>query len=133
MSDERGDDTATVQVRASSASCKDPPAWFAQAVVLLTLWKTSGLVETLEGLRWSRASKRFEVVDLILVLLLLVASDARSVRAFFKVVKKHEAAFAALAALWGRERLPTRSGFMGMLHAVEPGLLAHVVPLFCPI
>jgi hypothetical protein len=133
MSDEHGDDTATVQVRASSTSRKDLPAWFAQAVLLLTLWKTSGLVEALEGLHWTRASKRFEVVDLMLVLLLRVTSDARSFRAFFKVMKKHEAANAALAALWGRERLPTRSGFMGMLHGVEPDLLAQVVPLFCPI
>lgn len=133
MSDEHGDDTATVRVSASSASRKDLPAWFAQAVVLLSVWKTSRLVEALEGLRWTRVSKRFEVVDMILVLLLLVISNARSARAFFKVVKEHEGAFAAAAGLWGRERLPTRSGFMGMLHAVEPDLLAQVVPLFCPI
>lgn len=133
MSDELVDDTATVQVRASSASRRDLPAWFAQAVVLLNVWKTSRLVEGLEGLRWTRASKRFEVVDMILVLLLLVVSNARGVRAFFRVVKEHDGEFAALAALWGRERLPTRSGFMGMLHAVEPGLLEQVVPLFCPI
>ena len=132
MSDEHSDDTATVRASASSASHKDLPAWFAQAVVLLSLWKKSGLVESLEGLRWMRMSKRFEVVDMVLVLLLLVISNARSVRGFFRVVKEHKVDFAALAALWGRERLPTRSGLMGMLHAVEPDLLAQVVPLFCP-
>jgi hypothetical protein len=133
MSDEHGDDTARVQVSASSASRKDLPAWFAEALVLLSMWKNSRLVEALEGLRWTRGSKRFEVVDMILVLLLLVVSNARSVRGFFKVVADHKVEFAALAALWGRERLPTRSGFLGMLQAVEPDLLAQVVPLFCPI
>ena len=98
--------------------------------MILSAWKEWNLVKGLEELHWVRASKRFEVMDLILVLLLFVISGHRSVRAFFKDLRTHREDFPALAAIWDRQQLPTRSGFMSMLRAVIPDLVAQVVPLF---
>ena len=130
MLDEQQNLSPTVEVRASAVSHKNLPPWFAEAVVILSAWKDWGRVKGLAELRWARASKRFEVIDLILVLLLFVISDHRSVRAFFKDLRTHREDIAALAAIWDRQQLPTRSGFMSMLRAVKPDLVVQVVPLF---
>lgn len=129
MTDECLKSTSPVHVQTSSVSRKDPPPWMAQAVVLLSAWKTWGLVDSLRELRWARLSKRFELVDLVLVLLLLSLSNEPSVRAFFKHLGPHAD---TLAALWGRRKLPTRSGFLGMLAAVDAPLVQAIAPLFCP-
>jgi len=102
----------------------------AQATIVLNAWKSWGLVASLRALRWQRQSKRFEAVDLILVLILFGLSNERSVRSFFKHLGSHGE---ALAALWGRDKLPTRSGLMALLKAVEDPLIEQVRPLFCPI
>jgi hypothetical protein len=127
MTDEHTKRTASVHIQTSPNSLKDPPPWMALAVVLLTAWKTWGLVDSLRAVPWARPSKRLEVVDLVLVLLLLANSKARSVRAFFKEARPHSE---ALAALWGRHRLPTRSGFMALLRAVDDSILRAIDPLF---
>lgn len=129
MADEHPNSTSTVRVQTSPKSRKDPPPWMAQAVMVLTAWQSWGLVASLRGLQWQRQSKRFEAVDLVLVLILFGLSNERSVRAFFKHLGPHGN---ELAAVWGRDNLPTRSGFMGLLNAVEEPLVDQVRPLFCP-
>lgn len=129
MTDESTESTAPVHVQTTSRSHKDPPPWMAQAVVILTAWKSWGLVDQLRGLHWERPSRHFEAVDLVLVLHLMALSNARTVRAFFRQLGPHGA---VLAALWGRRKLPTRSGFMTLLKAVDVPLVQAVHPLFCP-
>lgn len=129
MTDESPKTTPTVRVQASHTSRKDPPPWMAQAVILLTAWQTWGLVDSLRGLRWGRQSKHFQAIDLVLVLLLFSLSNERSVRAFFKHLGPHAD---TLAALWGREKLPKRSGFVEMLAAIDDPFLESMRPLFCP-
>ena len=129
MTDESPKSTSPVRVQTSPKSRKDPPPWTAQAVIVLTAWQTWGLVDSLRGLRWARQSKGFEAVDLVLVLVLISLSNERSVRAFFQHLGPHGR---ALAALWGRSKMPTRSGFMALLKAVDDPLVADVRPLFCP-
>lgn len=129
MTDESPKCTSRVCVQTSPNSRKDPPPWMAQAVMILTAWQSWGLAGSLRELRWARQSKAFEAVDLVLVLLLFSLSNERSVRAFFKHLGPHGN---ELAALWGRGRMPTRSGFMAMLKAVNGPLVDDVRPLFCP-
>ena len=129
MTDESPKSTSPVRVQTSPNSRKDPPPWMAQAVIVLTAWQAWGLVASLRGLRWERQSKAFEAVDLVLVLLLFSLSNERSVRAFFTHLGPHGN---ELAALWGRGKMPTRSGFMAMLKAVDGPLVDDVRPLFCP-
>jgi hypothetical protein len=100
----------------------------AQAVIVLRAWQTWGLVDSLRRLRWGRQSKRFEIVDLALLLLLFCLSNERSVRSFFKHMGPHAD---LLGAAWGRNKLPTRSGFMAMLKAVDEPLVQAIRPLFC--
>lgn len=129
MTDERPKTTSTVRVQASNLSRKDPPPWMAQAVILLTAWQTWGLVDSLRSVRWGRRSKYFQAIDVVLVLLLFSLSNERSVRAFFQHLGPHAD---TLAALWGRDKLPKRAGFVEMLAAIDDPFLDTIRPLFCP-
>ena len=129
MTDESQKSTSPVRVQTSPNSRKDPPPWMAQAVMVLTAWRSWGLVESLRRLRWERQSKAFEAVDLVLVLILFGLSNECSLRAFFKHLGPHGK---ELAALWGRSKMPTRSGFMAMLKAVDDPLVDNVRPLLSP-
>jgi hypothetical protein len=130
MIDEHSSYTSTVRIETSAKSRKVPPPWMAQATVVLIAWQTWGLVDSLRGLRWGRQCKRFQAVDLLLVLLLFSLSNERSVRAFYRHMGPHAS---LLAALWQRDRLPSRSAFVEMLATVDESFLEVVRPLFCPI
>lgn len=127
MTDERQESTSPIRISTTPTSRKDPPPWSTQATMLLTAWQSWGLVDSLRALRWERSSKQFEAVDLTLVLLLLSLSHERSVRGFFRHLGPHGPMF---AALWGRRKLPTRSGFMALLKAVDAPLLDSLRALF---
>lgn len=129
MADESSKSTTAVDVQTSPKSRKDPPPWMAQAVLVLAAWRDWKLVDALRGLRWQRQSRVFEAVDLVLLLILFGLSNERSVRTFFKHLGPHGK---PLAALWGREKMPTRSGFMALLKAVDDSLVSQLRPLFCP-
>jgi len=130
MSENTVASTPAVRVLASSGSVKDPPPWFAEAVVVLRGWQTQGLVAQLAELRWARPFRQFAALDLMLVLLALAVSGAPTVRQFYREagpVLPH------LAALWDRQAFPSRSAVSRMLTAVAPELVAQLRPLFCPI
>jgi hypothetical protein len=130
MSSEPFKGTAGPTIVANSDSRKEPPPWMVEATVVLQAWKHWGLVDELREFRWQRPSKRYVLIDVMLVLLLVAVSNARGLRDFYRQVQGYEE---PLATLWGRDRLIKRPGLLGALRALDKACLAQSATLFCPI
>lgn len=128
MSSKPSKRTAGPNVIANSDSHKEPPPWMVQATVVLQAWKHWGLVDELREFRWQRPSKRYVLMDVMLVLLLVAVSNARGLRDFYRQVHGYEE---PLATLWGRDGLIKRPGLLGALRALDDECLVQSATLFC--
>jgi hypothetical protein len=123
MLDRHANDTPTAVLRAKPTADRTPPPWIAEAVSQLRFWKTSGLLEALRSIHWDRPAKRYELIDLVLVLLIASVSNARSLRALYKELDEHAN---ALAAVWGRTSLPSRAQASALLRTVPANVVANI-------
>ncbi|MCP3145001.1 hypothetical protein LXT23_47520, partial [Pyxidicoccus sp. QH1ED-7-1] len=98
------------------------PTWLPEAVLLLKHWRDSGLLHALQTKVLVPRGRmgHFEVCDFVLVLLAYTVSGERTLAALFTAMTP---CAAALAALWQRERLPSRAALSRFLAAVPASAL----------
>jgi hypothetical protein len=120
--------SAPVTLSATSRSDRQPPPWWAQAVVLVRhIWAQWMLMPLSSALALSRRAGTYEACDFLLVLICLVLSNAPSIRSFYQEVPPIAE---VLFALWGRKKMPHRSALSRWLLAIDPSVVEHVRTLF---
>jgi len=102
------------------------PPWTAEAVVILQHWKHSGRLARLKAIPWDRPAQRYDLVDLVLVLLAALTSRAPSLRGFYRNL---DPVGPLLAAVWDRTQLPSRAHAAALFRTVPASVLAALDPL----
>ena len=107
----------SIIVLASSQSVPSTPPWFGEVVLIVQyLCKHQILSALTEHVRFARRRfGRYEVIDFLAVLFGYAISGERTLEAFYEHLSPFASAF---MALFGRERLPTRSTLSRFLAAL---------------
>jgi hypothetical protein len=121
--------TAGVTLDASVCSDRQPPPWFAEALVLLRHLGRQGFWKKLESVQVARQCKDFEICDFVIVLVAYAVSNEKGLRAFYAAVAP---VAAVLMAVCGRDRMPSPSALSQFLAAVEDEAIESLRTLFCP-
>jgi hypothetical protein len=105
-----------IQARAQSAPV--PPWWFGEITLLVQFLRHQGVLLTIEG-QVHFARRRFghyDVIDFVAVLIGYAISGERTLEAFYERIEPWAEPF---MALFGRDRLPTRSTLSRFLAALD--------------
>jgi hypothetical protein len=114
---EEAHDSSLVSVETTPQMSPRYPDWFPEAALTAQAWSDTGLRQALQ-LRVQVPRGRlglYETCDFVLVLLAYAVSGERTLKDFFAALT---VGAVALAALWGRDRLPSASAlsrFLGSL------------------
>jgi hypothetical protein len=108
---------SSVKIQTTSESNFSTPAWFGEVVVIRRYLHTHGVLSKItEHVRFAR--KRFghyEVIDFLAVLFGYAISGERTLEAFYERLQPFAVPF---MALFGRDRLPSRSALSRFLAAL---------------
>src|ERR1700726_560101 len=107
----------SVGIQTSSESVPATPSWFGEVVLMAAyLRKHDVLTKIAERVRFARRRfGRYEVIDFLAVLFGYAISGERTLEAFYERVYPFAPAF---MALFGRDRLPSRSTLSRFLAAL---------------
>src|SRR5579885_217660 len=99
---------SSVRIQTSSCSSPTPPPWFGEAALLSQHLRKQGMLDSItDQVRFARRRfGRFEVLDFVAVLFGYAISSERTLEAFYQRLRPFATAF---MALFGRDRLPSRS------------------------
>jgi hypothetical protein len=119
-------------IEATAQPQQTAPSWLAEAVVLArTLWSTWALLPLCETVRVARGrAGRYDVCDVVLVLLAYAVSKAKTLAAFFAQAAPVRT---LLMASWQRDRMPTACALSRFLAAVQATSVEQLRTLFLPI
>src|SRR5712691_1932461 len=108
---------AAVHIQVSSRSLPSTPGWLGEVVVIATHLRQQGVLAAItERVRFARPRfGHYEVIDFLAVLFGYAISGERTLEAFYEAVRPF--AF-LLMALFGRDRLPSRSTLSRFLAAL---------------
>jgi hypothetical protein len=111
----------SVSIQTSSQSQPCPPPWWGELVLLSQHLRQQGILTRLaEGVRFERRRcGHYELIDFLVVLFGYAISGERTLERFYEVLRPWAQPF---MALFGRDRLPSRS-------ALSRALLALTVPV----
>jgi hypothetical protein len=107
----------SVEVQASSESRPSVPGWFGEVVLVIGYLGQQGVLSKInEQVRFARRRfGRYEVIDFVAVIFGYAISGERTLEGFYEHLKPWAGSF---MALFGRERLPSRSAFSRFLAAL---------------
>lgn len=121
--------TAEVTLEASTYSDRQPPPWFAEALVLLRHLGQQGFWKKVESVRVRRQCKHFEVCDFVIVLVAYAVSNEKGLRSFYDAVAP---VACVLMAVCGRDRMPSPSALSNFLAVVEHEAVESLRTFFYP-
>jgi hypothetical protein len=121
-------DTSVI-IQSSSQEVPRPPSWFGEVVVIVTHLRKQGILSKLcERVRFARPRfGRYEVIDFLAVLFGYAISSERTLEAFYEALLPFAHPF---MALFGRDRLPSRSAFSRFLAALTQPVIEALRTLF---
>ena len=105
------------------------PSWFGEVVCLARYLRKQGILNAIsEQVRFARRRfGRYEVLDFVAVLFGYAISSERTLQAFYEHLHPYASSF---MALFGRDRLPTRSTLSRFLAALTPETVEALRTLF---
>ncbi len=113
--------STSVSIQTSSRAFPTPPPWFGEATLLVQHLGKQGTLDAINAqVRFARRRfGHFEVIDFVTVLFGYAISGEQTLHAFYERLRPWATAF---MALFGRDRLPSRSALSRWLAAltVEP-------------
>src|SRR5512142_825103 len=117
------DGSVIIQTSSDSQPC--PPPWWGELVLLSQHLRQQGILTRLtEGMRFERRRfGHYELIDFLVVLFGYAISGERTLERFYEALQPWAQPF---MALFGRERLPSRS-------ALARALAALTVPVIEPL
>jgi len=120
---------STVTIQTSAESVLSPPSWFGEVVLIVTHLRSQGILSKVcERIRFARPRfGRYEVIDFLAVLFGYAISGERTLEAFYETLKPFVSPF---MALFGRDRLPSRSALSRWLAALAPPVIDALRTLF---
>jgi len=129
MADELASSMRCGSIEASTQPRQTAPPWLAEAVVLArAIWSTLALLPLCETVRVARGrAGRYEVCDLVLILLAYAVSQADTLAAFFTQAKP---VGTLLMASWQRDHCPSASALSRFLSAVTAPSCEQLRTLF---
>jgi hypothetical protein len=109
---------SSVTIQTSSRSVPAPPPWFGEVALLVHHLGKQGVEDAINTqVRFARRRfGHFEVLDFVAVLFGYAVSGERTLQAFYEQVRPWATAF---MALFGRDRLPSRSALSRWLTALD--------------
>jgi len=109
---------SSVSIHTSSASVPCPPPWWGELVLLSQHLRHQGILAHLtEGIHFARRRfGRYEVIDFLVILFGYALSGERTLETFYAWVLPFAPVF---MALFGRDRLPSRSALARFLSALS--------------
>lgn len=120
---------ASVSIQTSSHSSPAPPPWFGEVALLVSHLQKQGVLDAINApVRFAR--RRFgyyDVLDLLALLFGYAISGERTLEAFYKRLQPWASAF---LALFGRDRLPSRSALSRWLAALDQATVEALRTLF---
>jgi hypothetical protein len=121
--------TAVITIQTSAHSAPSLPVWFGELTVLAQCLNQQGVLAAIrEHVRFARRRfGRYEVIDFMAVLFGYAVSGERTLQAFYERLQPYASAF---MALFGRDRLPSRSAFSRFLAALTPEPVEALRTLF---
>jgi len=121
------DGSVIVQTSADSLPC--PPPWWGELVLLSQHLRKQGILTQLtEGIRFERRRfGHYELIDFLVVLFGSAVSSERTLERFYEAVRPWAHPF---MALFGRDRLPSRSAFSRALAALTAPVIETLRTLF---
>lgn len=125
MPDRSDETTMSALVRTTSVPDRLPPPWTAETMLVLEYWLNSGRLARLRAIPWDRPAQKYDLTDLVLVLLLTALSGAPGLRPFYREVDPSGPAF---AAVWGRRRLPSRAQAAALFRSIPASVVAALDP-----
>lgn len=121
--------SSSVSIQTSSRAMPAPPPWFGEVVLLVSHLRKQNILDAISvQVRFARRRfGHFEVIDFVAVLFGYAVSGERTLEAFYQRLKPHAAAF---MALFGRDRLPSRSALSRWLTALDQAAVEALRGLF---
>src|SRR5215472_3266780 len=109
----------SVTIQTSAHLVPAPPTWFGEVALLIHHLRKPGTLDALnERVHFARRRfGQFEVLDFVAVLFGSALSGERTLEAFYERLRPFSTAF---MALFGRDRLPSRSALSRWLTALTP-------------
>jgi hypothetical protein len=110
---------ASLTIQTSAHSVPAPPTWFGEVALLIHHVRKQGTLDAISAqVHFARRRfGQFEVLDLVAVLFGSAISGERTLEAFYERLQPFSTAF---MALFGRDRLPSRSALARWLTALTP-------------
>lgn len=120
---------AQMCIQTSSQSVPTPPSWFREVVLITTFLRKQGILTKIsEQVRVVRPRfGHYEVIDFLAVLFGYAVSSERTLEAFYEALKPFAGPF---MALFGRDRLPSRSALSRFLAALTQPAVEALRALF---
>jgi hypothetical protein len=111
--------SSSVSIQTSAHAAPSPPPWFGEVALLSQYLRKQGVLVAIRAqMRFARRRfGRFEVIDFVAVLFGYTISGERTLEAFYQRLRPWASAF---MALFGRDRLPSRSALSRFLAALTP-------------
>ena len=119
----------SVSIQTSSQSQPCPPPWWGELVLLSQHLRQQGILSRLaEGVRFERRRcGHYELIDFLVVLFGYAISGERTLERFYEVLRPWAQPF---MALFGRDRLPSRSALSRALAALRVPVIETLRTLF---
>jgi hypothetical protein len=119
----------SVSIQTSAASTPSLPSWFGEVALLIPYLRKQGVLDAIDSqVRFARRRfGHYEVIDFLAVLFGYAISGERTLEAFYERVHPWASAF---MALFGRDRLPTRSTLSRFLAALTAEAVEALRTLF---
>lgn len=119
----------SVTIQTSAHSAPSPPVWFGELTMLAQCLHQQGVLAAIcEQVRFARRRfGRYEVIDFVAVLFGYAISGERTLETFYERLHPFATAF---MALFGRDRLPSRSALSRWLAALDQAAVESLRSLF---
>jgi hypothetical protein len=119
----------SVVVQTTAESVPSIPSWFGEVVLMSTLLRKQGVLSKIcERIRFARSCfGQYEVIDFLAVLFGYAISGECTLEAFYEALKPFACPF---MALFGRDRLPSRSALSRWLAALTQPVVEALRPCF---
>src|SRR5689334_12215022 len=119
----------SVSIQTSPQSAPSPPSWFGEVTLIVAhLRKLGVLTKICERVRFARHRfGRYEVIDFLAVLFGYAISGEQTLETFYEAVQPFASPF---MALFGRDRLPSRSALSRFLAALTQAPVEALRTLF---
>jgi len=120
---------SAVNIQTSAQSVPSIPAWFGEITLIVHHLQRHGVLSALEEqVHFARRRfGRYEVIDFLAVIFCYAVSGERTLEAFYEQIDPWASAF---MALFGRDRLPSRSTLSRFLAALDQATVEALRTLF---